>query len=113
MNEGPQVEALLRAVPFFTGLDRVDLARLAGILEQVRYREREIIFWVVGFVVLVAANAWLHPTQSDYCRVARDSAGNLFEARHALIAGVALTLLTFAGLAVAVPYWRARGILTP
>jgi len=54
-----------------------------------------------------------HPSQSDYCRVARDAVGDLFEARHALIAGVALTLLTFAGLAVAIPYWRALGILTP
>ena len=69
--------------------------------------------WVVGFVVLVSANTWLHPSQSDYCRVARDAAGDLFEPRHAMIAGAALTVLTFVGLAVAIPYWRALGILTP
>ncbi len=69
--------------------------------------------WVVGFVVLVSANTWLHPSQSDYCRVARHAAGDLLEPRHAMIAGAALTVLTFVGLAVAIPYWRALGILTP
>jgi CRP-like cAMP-binding protein len=44
MNEAAQLEAVLRSVPFFTGLDRVDLARLAGALEEVRYRPREVIF---------------------------------------------------------------------
>jgi di/tricarboxylate transporter len=69
--------------------------------------------WVVGFVVLVAANAWLPSSQSDYCRVARDTAGELFTPRHALIVGVALTALTLLGLAIAIPYWQALGILRP
>jgi DASS family divalent anion:Na+ symporter len=68
--------------------------------------------WVVGFVVLVTANTWLHPSQSDYCRIVRDSTGGeLFDQRQALMAGVALTLLTFVALAVSIPYWRILGIL--
>jgi di/tricarboxylate transporter len=68
--------------------------------------------WVVGFVVLVAANAWLHPSQSDYCRVSRETAGGeLFDQRQALIAGVAMTLLTLLGFAVAIPYWQVLGLL--
>jgi di/tricarboxylate transporter len=70
--------------------------------------------WVVGFVVLVTANAWLHPSQSDYCRVARDTAGSeLFDRRQAMAAGVAMTLLTLLGLAVALPHWRRLGLLEP
>ena len=70
--------------------------------------------WVVGFVVLVTANAWLHPSQSDYCRVAREAAGGeLFDQRQAMIAGVAMTLLTFMGLAAAIPYWGMLGLLRP
>jgi di/tricarboxylate transporter len=69
--------------------------------------------WVVGFVVLVTANAWLLPNQSDYCRMARDAAGDLFEPRHAMIVGAALTALTLVGLAVSIPYWHALGVLRP
>jgi len=29
-----------------------------------------------------------------------------------MIAGIALTVLTFVGVAVAIPYWRVLGILT-
>jgi len=70
--------------------------------------------WVAGFVVLVAANTWLHPRQSDYCRLVRDATrGEMFTERQATIAGVALTALTLLGLALSVPYWRLLGILTP
>jgi DASS family divalent anion:Na+ symporter len=70
--------------------------------------------WVVGFIVLVTANAWLLPGQSDYCRVAREAAGGeLFDRRQALIAGVVLTFLTLIGLAVAIPYWSMLGLLHP
>jgi divalent anion:Na+ symporter, DASS family len=70
--------------------------------------------WVVGFVVLVTANAWLHPSQSDYCRVARETAGSeLFDRRQAMAAGVAMTLFTLLGLAVALPHWRRLGLLEP
>jgi hypothetical protein len=68
--------------------------------------------WAVGFVVLVM-NTWRLPAQSDYCRVARDAAGDLFEPRHAMIAGVVLTALTLLGIAVAIPRWQALGTLTP
>jgi DASS family divalent anion:Na+ symporter len=69
--------------------------------------------WVVGFVVLMTANAWLHPSQSDYCRVARDVAGALFSQRQALLAGVAITVLTLLGFALSIPYWRFLGLLEP
>jgi hypothetical protein len=56
--------------------------------------------------------AWLHPAQSDYCRVARDSSGaEPFSQRQALIVGVAMTVLTVLGLAVFIAYWRLLGIL--
>src|SRR6516162_4924952 len=38
------VEALIREVPFFRTLDRVDLARLIGALEEVRFSAGELIF---------------------------------------------------------------------
>jgi DASS family divalent anion:Na+ symporter len=68
--------------------------------------------WVVGFVVLMAANTWLHPRQSDYYRVARGATrGEMFTERHGFLIGAGLTVLTFIGLAVSLPYWRTMGIL--
>jgi di/tricarboxylate transporter/CRP-like cAMP-binding protein len=70
--------------------------------------------WVAGFVVLVTANAWLNPRQSDYCRLVRDAtAGEMFTERHARLAGVGLTVLTLLALAVSLPYWKFLGILSP
>ena len=69
--------------------------------------------WVVGFVILMAANTWLHPRQSDYYRIVRGATrGEMFGERHGLIIGVGLTALTLAGLALSVPYWRAMGLFT-
>lgn len=70
--------------------------------------------WVVGFVVLVSANTWLHPSQSDFCRLTRDATrGEMFTERHGLILGIAMTLLTLVAIAASVPYWRAIGLLSP
>jgi di/tricarboxylate transporter len=70
--------------------------------------------WVVGFVVLVAANAWIHPSLSDYCRVTRDAAGeDLFGQRQAMLAGVVISVLTVIGLTVSIPDWHMLGILAP
>ncbi len=70
--------------------------------------------WVVGFVVLVSANTWLHPSQSDFYRVMRDATeGELFTERQGLLAGAAMTAVTLLALAVSIPYWGAIGILTP
>ncbi|HET9001808.1 MAG TPA: SLC13 family permease [bacterium] len=69
--------------------------------------------WIAGFVVLVTANAWLNPRQSDYCRLVRDATeGEMFTERHARLAGVGLTVLTLLALAVSLPYWKFLGILT-
>jgi anion transporter len=70
--------------------------------------------WVAGFVVLLAVNTWVHPSQSDFVRFMRQATdGQLFSNRHALVVGMAVTLTTFVALAVSVPYWRALGLLTP
>jgi len=70
--------------------------------------------WVVGFVVLVAANTWLLPRQSELYRVAREGTrGELFDDRDAFRAGLAMTLLTLVAIAAAVPYWDAIGVLRP
>lgn len=68
--------------------------------------------WVAGFVVLVTANAWLRPRQSDYCLLVRDAThGEMFTERHAQLVGLALTALTLLALAVSLPYWRLLGIM--
>ena len=68
--------------------------------------------WIVGFVILMASNTWLHPHQSDYYRVARDvTRGEMFNERDGLIVGVGLTVLTLVGITVSLPYWRAVGLL--
>src|SRR5690349_20438944 len=55
--------------------------------------------WVVGFVILITANAWLHPRQSNYCRLVRDATqGELFNERQAFFAGAAFTALTLSPL---------------
>ena len=43
-DEGPRLEALLRAVPFFAELNRVDLARLVGALEAESHPAKTVIF---------------------------------------------------------------------
>jgi DASS family divalent anion:Na+ symporter len=70
--------------------------------------------WVVGFVVLIAANTWLHPNQGELCRLTRDATGGqTFTDRHGTILGAAITVLTLAALAASVPYWEAVGVLRP
>ncbi len=70
--------------------------------------------WVFGFVVLVAANTWLHPSQSDFYRLTREATGGeMFTDRHGLVAGVAMTVVTLAAIAASVPFWRATGLLAP
>ncbi len=68
--------------------------------------------WIVGFVILVVANAWIHPRQSDYCRLTREATrGEMFTERHGLIVGIGLTSVTLIGIAASIPYWRALGLL--
>ncbi len=70
--------------------------------------------WVVGFIVLMAGNTWLHPSQSDFCRLTRDASGEaLFTQRQALTAAVAMTAVTLLALAATIPVWQATGILQP
>ena len=70
--------------------------------------------WVAGFVVLLAANTWLHPSQSDFYRLARDGTGHeLFTERYGLIAGVAMTAVVLFAVAASTWYWRGIGLLAP
>lgn len=70
--------------------------------------------WVVGLIILVAANTWIHPSQSDFCRLTREATGGvMFTERQGIVAGVAMTAVTLAAIAASVPYWRAMGVLTP
>jgi len=69
--------------------------------------------WIVGFVVLVAANTWLHPSQSDFYRVMRDATqGEVLTERHALLAGVAMTVVTVLAITASLPFWQLTGILS-
>jgi di/tricarboxylate transporter len=68
--------------------------------------------WIVGFVILVAANTWVHPYQSDWYRMLREmTAGEAFTGRHGVIIGGMLTVLTLLALAASIPYWRLLGLL--
>jgi DASS family divalent anion:Na+ symporter len=69
--------------------------------------------WVVGFVVLFAATTWIHPNQSDFCRLVREgSHGEAFTNRQGLALGAAMTAVMLIAVAASVPYWRALGLLT-
>jgi DASS family divalent anion:Na+ symporter len=69
--------------------------------------------WVVGFVVLFAATTWIHPNQSDFCRLVREgSHGEAFTTRQGVALGAAMTAVMLIAVAASVPYWRALGLLT-
>lgn len=70
--------------------------------------------WVVGFIVLLAANTWLHPTLHDWYRLTRDATGGeMFTDRHGILMGIAVTVVMLLAIAASVPYWRAIGLLPP
>jgi anion transporter len=68
--------------------------------------------WIVGFVVLTAAGAGLLPNQNDLYRLMRAATRDeMFTQRQGMILGVALALVTLAGIALSIPFWRAIGLL--
>ncbi len=70
--------------------------------------------WVVGFVVLVAANVWVLPYQGLEYLIARDATkGEAFDDRQGTRVGAALTAVRFAAIAVAVPVWVSMGLIQP
>jgi anion transporter len=70
--------------------------------------------WVVGFVVQFASYTWIHPRQSDYYRLTRNmTRGEMFTERHGITAGMGLTIVALAAIAVSVWYWRLAGLLAP
>jgi hypothetical protein len=76
-------EAILRDIPFFRTLDRLDVGRLLGT-----------------------------PNQSDFCRLMNAASdGELFTARHATIVGITITLVTLIAIGASIPYWQALGLV--
>jgi anion transporter len=70
--------------------------------------------WVVGFVVLVAANVWVLPYQGLEYLIARDATnGEAFDDRQGTRVGAALTAVRFAAIGLAVPVWVSMGLIQP
>lgn len=70
--------------------------------------------WLAGFVVLVTANLWVFPYQGLEYLIVRDATrGEAFTDRQGIAMGAALTAVRLASIAVAIPYWRALGLLAP
>ncbi|HEV8338567.1 MAG TPA: SLC13 family permease [bacterium] len=70
--------------------------------------------WVAGFVVLLMANTWLHPSQYDWYRLTKEATGDeMFTDRHGIILGIAATAVTLAAVTASILYWRLTGLLTP
>jgi hypothetical protein len=68
--------------------------------------------WVVGFVIILAAQTWIVPGLYEAYTLARSTTrGELFTDRQAITVGVAMTALTLLALGVSVVYWRAIGLL--
>jgi DASS family divalent anion:Na+ symporter len=68
--------------------------------------------WLAGFVVLVAAIAWLHPNQSDLHRVLRQTTRSvMFTNRQGLLFGVVTTAVVVLAIVAAIPYWWSVGLL--
>lgn len=67
--------------------------------------------WVVGFVIITAANPWLHVSQSLYCRLASQlTKGEMMTDRDGTVLGVVMTLIGLAAVAASVPYWWSIGL---
>lgn len=69
--------------------------------------------WVVVFVVLVASNAWILPSQfTTYVAFWGASEGRLFD--HAQVRGfsVAYLALGLLGLVASIPLWRLLGLVS-
>lgn len=70
--------------------------------------------WLAGVVIFTAASPWIHPGQSEQYQMLRSaSSEELFSVGQGLMAGLAMTLVTLASIAVTIPYWRAIGLLSP
>jgi anion transporter len=68
--------------------------------------------WVLGFVVLVAANVWVLPYQGLEYLIARDATnGEAFDDRQGTQVGTALTVVRLLAIAAAVPVWEAMGLI--
>lgn len=91
---------LLAKIDLFAHLDRVTLARLAA------YLEPRII------TLLATASMWFLPAQTTSYLVAYSaSEGRLYSHAQARRVGYAYVVVTLAGLALSVPYWRFIGLL--
>jgi DASS family divalent anion:Na+ symporter len=68
--------------------------------------------WVVGFVILFVAQAWIVPSLYEaYVLAKTTTRAELFTDRQAITLGVVMTLLTLTAVGVSIVYWRAIGLL--
>ena len=69
--------------------------------------------WVIGFVILFVAQAWLVPSLYEaYVLAKATTRAELFTDRQAITLGVVMTLLALAAIGVSIIYWRAIGLLS-
>jgi anion transporter len=70
--------------------------------------------WVVGFVILFVAQAWLVPRLYEAYVLAKSTTrAELFTDRQAVSLGMVMTVVTLAAVGVSIVYWRATGLLPP
>lgn len=69
--------------------------------------------WVIGFVILFVAQAWLVPNLYEAYLLAKSTTrAELFTDRQAISLGIVMTLLSLSAVGVSTVYWRATGLLS-
>ncbi len=72
------------------------------------------VTFLCGFVIIAMGSTWLHTSQSVFYRMTAEmTKGEMLTEHDGTVIGVAMTLITFAAIAVSVPYWRALGLISP
>ncbi|HET8568443.1 MAG TPA: SLC13 family permease [Candidatus Limnocylindria bacterium] len=68
--------------------------------------------WVAGIVVLLMANMWILPYQGLEYLMYREATGReAFDDRQGTVMGAALLAIRLAAIVVAIPFWRALGLV--
>ncbi len=66
--------------------------------------------WVMGFVILMAANAWVAPYQGlEYVILREATKGETFDDRQGAEFGAALVVVRLLAIAAGIPFWSAAG----
>ncbi|MFN2519419.1 MAG: SLC13 family permease [Candidatus Limnocylindria bacterium] len=113
----PSPQALLLLVALITLASRIALpSRPAIILLALAFVPAapalHIARWVVGFVVLMAANVWVAPYQGLEYVILRDATrGETFDDGQGARFGAALVVVRLVAIAVSIPFWTASGLI--